>query len=333
MPSLRNSLRTDTVRTSEVGELAWGGPASFSWAFPRCREGTCEGTCGACAAGLGIGLSAGTASSAWAGRHERSWWARVSRSRPRSIRPVPVTRCWSSRGLSPERPDPHQRDHPARVRRLPRRHGPRAAEILPEDAVQYRVRPDRGVHPGEEGRPQDRRGDQAVRDDTVTGLLVAGFPGNGVFGYGTDGLKVTRVVADQRRRLRHLPFRVLEDRCSPTTPRSATTRPGSTSGTRRRPTPWSATTRRTATSSGSSSGTPGTSWSPATGSAETARASWSWMTDSAAARVTPPSCDNTVFRNNKFCPKNEDTPVSTPRRRHPAARRDPHPGGAQQRDR
>ena len=34
-----------------------------------------------------------------------------------------------------------------------------------------------------------------VRDDTVTGLLVTGFPGNGVFGYGTDGLKVTRVVA------------------------------------------------------------------------------------------------------------------------------------------
>ena len=34
-----------------------------------------------------------------------------------------------------------------------------------------------------------------VRNDTVTGLLVTGFPGNGVFGYGTDGLRVTRVVA------------------------------------------------------------------------------------------------------------------------------------------
>jgi nitrous oxidase accessory protein NosD len=34
-----------------------------------------------------------------------------------------------------------------------------------------------------------------VRDDTVTKLLVAGFPGNGVFGYGTVGLTVTRVVA------------------------------------------------------------------------------------------------------------------------------------------
>jgi hypothetical protein len=34
-----------------------------------------------------------------------------------------------------------------------------------------------------------------VRADTVTGLLVAGFPANGVFGYGTTGLRVTRVVA------------------------------------------------------------------------------------------------------------------------------------------
>ena len=34
-----------------------------------------------------------------------------------------------------------------------------------------------------------------VNDDTVSGLLVTGFPGNGVFGYGTNGLTVTRVVA------------------------------------------------------------------------------------------------------------------------------------------
>ena len=34
-----------------------------------------------------------------------------------------------------------------------------------------------------------------VRNDTVTGLLVTGFPGNGVFGYGTVGLKVTWTVA------------------------------------------------------------------------------------------------------------------------------------------
>ena len=34
-----------------------------------------------------------------------------------------------------------------------------------------------------------------VNDDTVTGMLVTGFPANGVFGYGTNGLTVTRVTA------------------------------------------------------------------------------------------------------------------------------------------
>ncbi len=34
-----------------------------------------------------------------------------------------------------------------------------------------------------------------VSDDTVTAMLVTGFPANGVFGYGTDGLRVTRTVA------------------------------------------------------------------------------------------------------------------------------------------
>src|SRR4029077_11272270 len=36
---------------------------------------------------------------------------------------------------------------------------------------------------------------RSVRDDTVTGMLITRFPGNGVFGYGTAGLSVTRVVA------------------------------------------------------------------------------------------------------------------------------------------
>jgi hypothetical protein len=34
-----------------------------------------------------------------------------------------------------------------------------------------------------------------VRDDTVTNLVVKGFPGNGVFGFGTVGMRVTRVAA------------------------------------------------------------------------------------------------------------------------------------------
>ena len=37
--------------------------------------------------------------------------------------------------------------------------------------------------------------EQPVYSDTVTGLYVTGFPGNGVFGYGTYGLTVQRVVA------------------------------------------------------------------------------------------------------------------------------------------
>ena len=34
---------------------------------------------------------------------------------------------------------------------------------------------------------------QTVNNDTVTGIYVTGFPANGVFGYGTNGLTVTRV--------------------------------------------------------------------------------------------------------------------------------------------
>src|SRR5262249_36059021 len=36
---------------------------------------------------------------------------------------------------------------------------------------------------------------QPVYDDTVTGLYVTGFAGNGVFGYGTYGLTVQHVTA------------------------------------------------------------------------------------------------------------------------------------------
>ena len=35
----------------------------------------------------------------------------------------------------------------------------------------------------------------AVHNDTVRGLRIVGFPSSGVFGYGTDGLRVTRTVA------------------------------------------------------------------------------------------------------------------------------------------
>ena len=38
-----------------------------------------------------------------------------------------------------------------------------------------------------------------VRNDTITGMYVTGFPANGVFGYGTNGLTVTGRVGRQRR--------------------------------------------------------------------------------------------------------------------------------------
>src|SRR5260370_6450921 len=36
---------------------------------------------------------------------------------------------------------------------------------------------------------------KTVNNDTVTDLSVIGFPANGVFGYGTNGMKVTNVAA------------------------------------------------------------------------------------------------------------------------------------------
>ena len=72
-------------------------------------------------------------------------------------------------------------------------------------------------------------------------------------------------------------------------------------------------TGRSATSSAFSSGTPGTPWSAATSSTETARASWSPVLDDGqrggAGNVA--IRHNRVFDNNKFCKKHEETPVDT----------------------
>ena len=59
---------------------------------------------------------------------------------------------------------------------------------------------------------------------------------------------------------------------------------------------------------------------------------WSSTTASAAARATPPSI-NRVFDNNKFCKKNEDTPVDTQGGGILLRGATHTPGGAQQRDR
>ena len=127
-----------------------------------------------------------------------------------------------------------------------------------------------------------------VNDDTVTGMLVTGFPANGVFGYGTDGLRVTRVKATNDGGYgisRFVSSRTLfaDDMAI------GNDEAGFYVGDSPRPTRWYGTTRPTATSSGYSSGTPGMSSSRTTMSAVTARESSSWTTDNQEARVTPPS--------------------------------------------
>ena len=100
-----------------------------------------------------------------------------------------------ARRLPPERPDPQERNHLARIRRLPRRDRAGAAETLPEDTVQSGFGPTGVCILAKRVDPKTGAVFTPVRNDTVTGLLVTGFPGNGVFGYGTVGLPVTRVAA------------------------------------------------------------------------------------------------------------------------------------------
>ena len=57
--------------------------------------------------------------------------------------------------------------------------------------MQGRVRPDGVCVLAKSLNPKSGAVFVPVRNDTVTGLLVTGFPGNGVFGYGTVGLSVT----------------------------------------------------------------------------------------------------------------------------------------------
>ena len=127
---------------------------------------------------------------------------------------------------------------------------------------------------------------QPVRGDTVTAPVRGRLPGQRrvrLRHRRPDGYPGRR---GQRRRLRHLAVRVHARPCSPTTSRSATTRPASTSATRRTPPRSCATTSPRATRWGSSSGTPGASRSRATWPPGTARASWCSTTGSRAARAT-----------------------------------------------
>ena len=97
--------------------------------------------------------------------------------------------------VPPERPDPHERNHLARIRRLPRRDRAGAAEHFPKTLCNGGFGPTGVCVLAKSVNPKTGAVFVPVRNDRVTGLLVTGFPGNGVFGYGTVGLSVTRVVA------------------------------------------------------------------------------------------------------------------------------------------
>jgi len=148
----------------------------------------------ACAAGLGIALSSGTAASAWVSHTIVVWpgqsiQAAVNRADPGDtvlIRPgvyhqsveirkdgITLRGSGDFRGgtvILPPRNFPHTLCNAG--------FGPTGICIV---ARQVDVKTGAVI--------------QAVRDDTVTNLLVSGFPANGVFGYGTDGMTVKWVVA------------------------------------------------------------------------------------------------------------------------------------------
>src|ERR1700759_5603910 len=176
---------------------AWLGGVRFPAheAFPRCMEGNMRKlTMAACAAGLAIALGTGMASAAQASRvivvsPGHSIQAAINAARPGDtvfVRPgvyhqsVHVRATGSTlRGsgafqggtvLVPPKHFPKTLCNQA--------FGPTGVCILAKS-----VNPTTGAVL------------KTVRNDTVTGLLVTGFPGNGVFGYGTVGLKVIRLVA------------------------------------------------------------------------------------------------------------------------------------------
>ena len=77
--------------------------------------------------------------------------------------------------------------------------------------MQWWVRPDGLCILAKKVNPKTGAVITPVKDDTVTGMLVTGFPANGVFGYGTNGLTVTRVTATNDGGYGHLPFRLVQD--------------------------------------------------------------------------------------------------------------------------
>ena len=170
-----------------------------------------------------------------------------------------------------------------------------------------------------------------VRNDTVTGLLVTGFPGNGVFGYGTVGLKVTRVVA-----INDGGYGISRFVSSKTLFANDIAIGNDEAGFYVGDSPQADTVVRNNQAFGNQFGIfvrharhVLVSGNVVSGNCQGILVLDDGQKGGAGNAVIK---HNRVFNNNKFCKKSEDTPVDQGRR-HPAARCDAHAGDAQQRDR
>jgi len=149
-----------------------------------------------------------------------------------------------------------------------------------------------------------------VRGDTVTALLVRGFPANGVFGYGTDRLRVTRIVA-----INDGDYGISRFVSTRTLFADDTAIGNHEAGFYVGDSPHAGTVVRDDRAIGNQFGIfiRHARHVLVTGNRITGNCQGILVLDDGqpggAGNAT--IRDNSVFRNNKFCPKNEETPVST----------------------
>ena len=149
-----------------------------------------------------------------------------------------------------------------------------------------------------------------VSNDTVTGLLVSGFPGNGIFGYGTTGLQVTRVAA-----INDGGYGIARFVSSGTLFANDTAIGNEEAGFYVGDSPWADTVVRDNLAFGNQFGIfiRHARHVVVIGNRVSRNCQGILVLDDGqrggAGNAT--IRDNSVFKNNKFCPKSEDTPVST----------------------